>query len=188
MNREFNWQGARARLAAAERSIETELQPSPEKMAGVFHERALKLAQTPPSQSLLPIESVLVFQVGGERYSIAIEQVAEVVPLRALTPVPGLPKHIAGIINVRTEIRPVISLRVLLGMQTDGGLAGGYVLLLKRLKPALGLHVDSIDGVSSFNREESQATETSRYVSCRTESAGMLLSVDTVVAALEGVS
>ena len=186
MNREVNPRGTRVRAAAVDREIETA--PSPEKIAAILRERSLKLAQIPPSQSQLPIELVLVFQIGGERYSIAIEQVAEVVPLRALTPVPGMPKHIAGIINVRTEIRPVMSLRVLLGIQADSGLAGGYVLLLKRLKPALGLLVDSIEGAAIFNREESQATEVSRYISCRTESAGMLLSVDLVVAALEGVS
>jgi purine-binding chemotaxis protein CheW len=188
MNREFNWQGVRARLAAADHALETALQASPEKIAAVLRERSLRLAKTPPSQSGLPIESVLVFQVGGERYSIAIDQVAEVVPLQVLTPVPGLPSHIKGIINVRTEIWPVISLRALLGMQTDGNLAKGYVLLLRKQKPALGLHVDSIEGVSAFTRAESQVTETSRYVSCRTELTGMLLSVDMVVAALEGVS
>jgi purine-binding chemotaxis protein CheW len=187
MKRGFDWDGARMRLAEAERAIETALQPSAEKIAEVYRARSLKLAKKPPSASRHAVEPVLVFRVGGERYAIAIDQVSEVVPLQTLTPVPGLPKHIAGIINVRTEIRPVLSLRALLGMEFDGRPAGGYVLLLKDQKHALGIHVDSVEGVSDFIRAESQITETSPYISCRSENAGMVLAVDVVVAALKGV-
>jgi purine-binding chemotaxis protein CheW len=187
MKREFDWDGARMRLAEAERVIETALQPSPEKIAEVYRARSLKLAEKPPSPSRHAIEPVLVFRVGGERYAIAIDQVSEVVPLQTLTPVPGLPKRIAGIINVRTEIRPVLSLRALLGMESDSKPAGGYVLLLKDQKQALGIHVESVEGVSDLIRAESQVTETSPYISCRTENAGMVLAVDVVVAALKGV-
>jgi chemotaxis signal transduction protein len=114
--------------------------------------------------------------------------VAEVIPLQTLTPVPGLPKHIAGIINVRTDIRPVISLRALLGFDAPAEIARGYVLLLGKQKRPFGLHVDSVEGLGSVLREEAVSVETSRFISCRTRSAGMLLALDAIVAAFEGVS
>jgi purine-binding chemotaxis protein CheW len=186
MTREFDWEGARAQLAAAERMIETTHEPTPEYVAQIYHQRSLKLAQAPPSLSAKPDEPVLVFQVAGERYSVPLDQVAEVIPLQALTPVPGLPKHIAGVINVRGEIRPVISLRVLLGRETPAEPARGYVLLLSGHQRTLGLQVDSVEGMASLVREQAVRVETSRYISCRTQSAGMLLAIDEVVRVFEG--
>jgi purine-binding chemotaxis protein CheW len=188
MTRKFDWPGVRTRLAEAERLIEAPLEPTPDQVARVCQQRAVKLAQRPPSLLNDAEEPVLVFSLSGERYSLPLDQVAEVLPLRTLTPVPGLPNHIAGIINVRTEIRPVVSLRLLLGLATGKTDGPGYVLMLRGQRRNLGVQVDSVEGVVSFSRDDAVSTKTNRFVSWKTSAAGMLLVVESILRAFEGES
>lgn len=53
---------------------------------------------------------VLIFSLGEERYAFPGEQVREVRPLGQITPLPGTPAFVAGLMNVRGRIVPVIDL------------------------------------------------------------------------------
>jgi len=187
MNERLDWGLVNARLALADRALERALQPSPERIANAYRERAVRLAIVPPSRSAASNQPVIVFQLGGARYSILLEHLAEVIPLHAVTPVPGAPKHIAGAISVRGEIRPLMDLTMLLGIAA-GEPKPGYGLLLNKPRPGLGLRVDLVEGVGHFAREDSEPVEICRYITCRTSNAGMLLSVDALLSALEGLS
>jgi purine-binding chemotaxis protein CheW len=107
-----------------------------------------------------------------------------------VTPVPGAPKHIAGVISVRGEIRPLIDLKTLLGIPGEAP-NPQYGLLLNKPSPGLGLQVDLVEGVGHFAREDAELVDISRYITGCTAGAGMLLSVDAVlgvlVDALEGL-
>jgi purine-binding chemotaxis protein CheW len=59
---------------------------------------------------------VLLFQLGGELYSIPSASVREVVRYRAYTPVPGAPPSLPGILSQRGTILPLVELRSLLGL------------------------------------------------------------------------
>jgi purine-binding chemotaxis protein CheW len=181
-----DWDSVKARLALANEGLERALQPSPEKIANAYRERAIRLAMVPSSRPAASIERVIVFRIGGERYSIGLEHLSEVIPLHDVTPVPGVPKHIAGVIGIRGEIRPLMDLRTLLGIETDAGQDPGYGLLLNKPAPGLGLQVDLVEGVGLFAHEDSQPVDISRYATCRSANAGTLLSVDALLGALEG--
>jgi chemotaxis signal transduction protein len=183
MNARLDWRLVNARLALAEQAMERALQPSPERIAKAYRERALHLATAPACRLAASGEPVIVFQLGEARYSIGLEHVAEVIPLPAVTPVPGAPKHIAGVISVRGEIRPLMDLKALLGIPGEAA-NPGYGLLLNKPSPGLGLQVDVLEGVSHFAREDAELVDISRYVTGRTAGAGMLLSVDAVLGAL----
>lgn len=53
---------------------------------------------------------VLLFSLGDERYAIAGEKVVEVVPLTDLRVPPQAPEYVAGLLNYRGTIAPVIDL------------------------------------------------------------------------------
>ena len=183
MNARLDWRLVNARLALAEHAMERVSQPSPERIAQAYRERAIRLAIAPVCRSAASSEPVMVFRLGGARYSIELEHVAEVIPLPAVTPVPGAPKHIAGVISVRGEVRPLMDLKALLGI--PGGEANpGYGLLLNKPSPGLGLQVDVLEGVGHFARENAEPVDISRFVTGRTTGAGMLLSVDAVLGTL----
>lgn len=55
------------------------------------------------------MKNVLVFAVAGGRYAVELRWVREIISLGALTPVPTAPPVIAGAMNFRGAIVPVVS-------------------------------------------------------------------------------
>lgn len=54
---------------------------------------------------------VLVFEVGGQAYGLPSGDVLELVRAVAITPLPGAPPVIEGIVNVRGRVLPVLDVR-----------------------------------------------------------------------------
>jgi purine-binding chemotaxis protein CheW len=59
--------------------------------------------------------AVVSFQVDGRSYALPLEQVVEVLRMVAVTPVPDAPPWIAGVVNLRGKLLPMIDLRPRLG-------------------------------------------------------------------------
>jgi chemotaxis signal transduction protein len=135
-------------LKIGEPTSSAALPAQPQRTEEVWRERAHRLAQRPnlagAGQNTLP---VVVLGIGNERYGIDLADVAEVFPPLRSTPVPGAPAAFAGVINVHGEIRPVIDLRSLLGMETVCGGEMARVVLLRRGGRELGLQVDSVEQI-----------------------------------------
>lgn len=55
--------------------------------------------------------SYLTFLLVKDTYGISIKSVAEIIGMQDITKVPGMPKFISGIINLRGKIIPVMNLR-----------------------------------------------------------------------------
>lgn len=73
--------------------------------------------QSPPDahSEAVPCE-VLLVRLERELYALPSASVREVVRLRPITPVPGAPPALPGIISQRGAILPVVELRSLLGL------------------------------------------------------------------------
>lgn len=64
-------------------------------------------------------ESYVVFQLAGESYALAVARVHEVLDATALTQVPGSPKALRGLFNLRGHVVPVWSLRATFQLSED---------------------------------------------------------------------
>jgi purine-binding chemotaxis protein CheW len=58
----------------------------------------------------------LCFRLGGEEYGVGILRVREILALQPITPLPRMPEHVRGVINLRGRILPVVDLRTMLGL------------------------------------------------------------------------
>jgi purine-binding chemotaxis protein CheW len=58
----------------------------------------------------------LTFRLGQTSYAIGILKVQEIIGLLRITPVPGTPAHVRGVINLRGRVIPVVDLRTRFGM------------------------------------------------------------------------
>jgi purine-binding chemotaxis protein CheW len=86
----------------------------------IFARRAEELAESASNESQdQDTLEALVFALGRELYAFPANQVHEVRSLGLLTTLPGTPAFLAGLINVRGRIVPVVDLRPLLGLNTD---------------------------------------------------------------------
>lgn len=61
-------------------------------------------------------QSYVVFRLGGEGYALEVMRVQEVLDMQSLTEVPGGPKYLLGVINLRGHVVPVYDLRTPFGL------------------------------------------------------------------------
>lgn len=106
----IDWDSVRGRLAEVERGLADQFTPSPELQREILHTRACALAREAPAPAGASSE-VLEFILAQEHYAIESAWVREVVPLRELTPLPGLPAFVLGIIHLRGQIVSVLDLK-----------------------------------------------------------------------------
>jgi purine-binding chemotaxis protein CheW len=86
-----------------------------EAAADVLRQRAESLAQQPGEEHSGELLELLTFIVGEEWYAVDIESVLELHSDLVITPVPSLPEHILGVVNIRGEITSVTDFRRILG-------------------------------------------------------------------------
>jgi purine-binding chemotaxis protein CheW len=89
-----------------------------------------------------------MFDIVGERYGLAIENVSEIFRPRGITPVPGVGENIAGVTNLRGEIVTVLNLAGILGVRnSDEQPAEEQILVAEDESGRAGLLVDGIAGI-----------------------------------------
>ncbi len=62
---------------------------------------------------------ICVFKSGREEYAVSLDDVSEVVKFQSITPVPQMPEHIVGMVNVRGNIYAVLDLAIYFGDVND---------------------------------------------------------------------
>jgi purine-binding chemotaxis protein CheW len=77
-------------------------------------------------------------------------RLGEVSPLSGITPLPGVPPFVLGILNRRGSILAILSLRSLLGIPEPDGTAESSVITLHGPETEFGLAVDEIVGIVSI--------------------------------------
>lgn len=85
----------------------------------------------------------VVFELAGEYYAIKIDTVETIERDNAITRVPKTPVYVAGVINLRGEIVPVIDLRLRLGLQKKDMDSESRIIVNKMDDMMIGYIVDS---------------------------------------------
>jgi len=151
----IDWQEAYARLERIRRALEAGGDRPPEETGRILRDRARALAR-PVEEAPAPTEvlDLLVFSLTGERYGIETAHVLEVVPLRGLTPVPGTPPFVLGVVNHRGRILPVLDLRRLFELAGQGIAKGGRVVAVEVGGMAFGIFADAVAGSVRLGADE----------------------------------
>lgn len=61
----------------------------------------------------------IVIRLGEEQYGIDIRYIDNIVRMQHITRVPKMPAYLRGVINLRGEVIPVISIRLKMGFDAD---------------------------------------------------------------------
>lgn len=103
----------------------------------------------------------VVFSVGDEEYGIPILSVQEIVSMPHLTRVPGVPKYIPGIINLRGNIIPIYVLRSKFDLDLET-LDDDTIVIIVQIGDeshrTVGFIVDSVSDVVSITEDEMSET------------------------------
>lgn len=88
---------------------------------------------------------LLLVALGAEQYGFPLDRVREVVKPTPITPVPTIPEHILGVMNLRGEILPVLDLKRLLGLGAGVPDPRGRIVVVKGPGMAVGFLADSVE-------------------------------------------
>jgi purine-binding chemotaxis protein CheW len=120
--------------------------------ARTLRERALALARVADAPSESDTLELLAFRLASERYAIETRHVVEVHPLRDLTPLPGTPDFVRGIVNLRGRILPVFDLKKFFGLPEEGVTDLHRIIVVRGRDLELGLLADMVVNVISLSR------------------------------------
>ena len=103
--------------------------------------------ESPPPQQ--EMRRVLVFAVAGRTRCADVDEVREIVPITATTRLPGAPRYVRGLINLRGSLVTVMDASMCLyGVPAEGPEAS--ILLVERRGRLAGVIVDSVFDIQSL--------------------------------------
>ena len=104
-----------------------------------------------PAEALPPqeVKRVLVFSIAGRPRCAEVEDVREIVPITATTRLPGAPRYVRGLINLRGTLVTVMDASMCLyGVPAEGPDAS--ILLVERRGRFAGVIVDSVYDIQTL--------------------------------------
>ena len=103
----------------------------------------------------LETKQYIVVRIGNEKYGIDIGYIDNIVRMQKITRVPKAQPHFSGVINLRGEIVPVMSIRKKMGLPADVITDASRIIILKiEEKGSLGIIVDEVREVITLNSSE----------------------------------
>jgi len=90
---------------------------------------------------------LVVFDLAGETYGVPISTVNEIGEMRKVTAVPGAPRFIEGIINLRGAVIPIIDLRRQFGLHCAELGKNSRIIVIQVQGHTLGAIVDQVTEV-----------------------------------------
>lgn len=90
----------------------------------------------------------IVVKYGDEQFGIDIKYVDNIVRMQRITRVPKVQSYIKGVINLRGEVIPVISLRLKMGLEEDVITKATRIIIIKlESGESIGVLVDEVKEV-----------------------------------------
>lgn len=90
---------------------------------------------------------LVTFQLGREEYGVEIASVQEIIRATDITPVPGAPSHVRGVINLRGKIIPVVDLRRRFALAKEESGEDQRIIVVELGEKRIGMLVDSVSQV-----------------------------------------
>ena len=97
----------------------------------------------------------IVVKFGDEQYGINIKYIDNIVRMQRITRVPNVPAYIKGVINLRGELVPVVSLRIKMGLCEDEITKLTRIIIIKLDNgEVIGVLVDAVKEVVTLDTRE----------------------------------
>ena len=87
----------------------------------------------------------IVIKLGEEQYGIDIKYIDNIVRMPHITRVPKVDDYLKGVINLRGEVIPVMSIRIKMGLEKDVETKSSRIIILKlEQQGTIGVIVDEV--------------------------------------------
>jgi len=130
------------------------------------------------------INQYIVIRLGNEQYGISINYIDNIVRMQHITRVPKVANYIRGVINLRGEVIPVMSLRLKMGLPEDVETKSTRIIILKIEEHGnIGVIVDEVKQVVNLDENQverptyDKSSEKENFISGVGKSDGNLISL-----------
>lgn len=90
------------------------------------------------------LKQYIVIRFNKELFGINIQYIQNIVRMTSITRVPNVPDYIKGVINLRGEIIPIVSLRMKLDLEPDEITSQTRIIIVNVEDKLVGLFVDEV--------------------------------------------
>ena len=131
----------------------------------------------------------IVVKIDNEQYGINIQYVDNIVRMQKITRVPKSQSYFAGVINLRGEIMPVMSMRRKFGLADADYTDKTRIIIIKVENSTVGIIVDQVNEVVTLDEESVEKVtvetdEANNYISAVGKSKGELISLLNIQSAI----
>ena len=97
----------------------------------------------------------IVIKLGDEQYGIDIKYIDNIVRMQHITRVPKVDDYLKGVINLRGEVIPVMSIRLKMGLEPDEETKSTRIIILKlEQQGTIGVIVDEVKEVVTLENDQ----------------------------------
>ena len=111
----------------------------------------------------------IVIKIGEEQFGIDIKYIDNIVRMTKITRVPSVQPYFKGVINLRGEVVPVMSIRIKMGLADDVYTNDSRIIIIKMENNApIGIIVDEVKEVVTLDERfiEEVSRDSSRGDDC----------------------
>lgn len=111
----------------------------------------------PAEENKEPVETIqyIVIRLGEEQYGIDIRNIDNIVRMQPITRIPKMPPFLKGVINMRGEVIPVMSMRRKMELDDDVITKATRIIVLKLEQEGnVGFIVDEVKEVVTLSSNE----------------------------------
>ena len=97
----------------------------------------------------------IVIRLGDEQYGINIKYIDNILRMQKITRVPNVAPYLKGVINLRGEVLPVMSVRIKMGLEEDVVTKASRIIVIKMEQQGMiGVIVDEVKEVVTLETEQ----------------------------------
>ncbi len=97
----------------------------------------------------------IVIRLGDEQYGINIKYIDNILRMQKITRVPNVAPYLKGVINLRGEVIPVMSIRIKMGLEEDVVTKASRIIIIKMEQQGMiGVIVDEVKEVVTLETEQ----------------------------------
>lgn len=101
------------------------------------------------------IMQFIVIKLGDEQYGINIRYIDNILRMQNITRVPKVAPYLKGVINLRGEVIPVMSVRIKMGLPVDEITKSSRIIILKmEQQGTIGVIVDEVKEVVTLDETQ----------------------------------
>ncbi len=113
-----------------------------------------KIIEEPAKKGRPEIFEVVIFPLSSELYAVPVDVVEEIVNFRELIFVPNLPSYVAGLMELRNFIIPIIDLMEKFGFERKVKREESSILIINIKGNPIGFLVERISSIEKFRSDE----------------------------------